>query len=152
MIKTRTIYRHWLVRAILYPIVGLLILYTLHFAGDLLTPMQTSAADRQQAAEYLATYNLPTPPKTFQRDGCTLWPDRLLGHDFDTACLKHDIAYWAGGPAQRQQVANQTLRQDVAESGPLGLIFGNVMYLAVTWFGDNGVSRVISSHWGFGWD
>ena len=150
--KFRTIYRNKYIRPLVYAPMILAGMYTAHFAADLLTPMQTTDADRIQAAEYLVDNNLPTPPRPFMRDGCTLWPDQFPGHDFNDACLKHDIAYWAGGSRELQKQVNKKFRQDVNQVGPLGPVFGFIMYTGVTWFGNNGVSRVINSHWGFGWD
>jgi hypothetical protein len=150
--RSRTIYRHFLIRAIVYPIILLAILYTMHFAADLLIPAETTAAHRAQAAAYLATHDLPTPDQPFAQDGCTLFPDQLPGHDFRSLCLKHDIAYWAGGPPERQYAVNQEFRRDVAAVGPLGPILAWPMYLSVAYVGDNGVSRVINSHWGYGWN
>lgn len=152
MMKTRTLYRNPVIRILLYPVVLLLILYTLHFTADLLTPLETTAADSAAAADYLEKQNLPTPPMDFVRDGCTLWPDALPGHDFGEACLAHYIGYWAGGSSEQKYHVNQTFKRDIAESGPAGPALAIVMHTGVTWFGDNGVSRVISSHWGFGWD
>lgn len=148
----RTIYRHRLLRPLIYTPMILAGLYTAHFAGDLLTPMQTSDTDREQAAAYLVEHNLPTPPEPFRRDGCTLWVDKLPGYDFNDACLKHDIAYWAGGSRTLQREVNNEFKEEVSQLGPLGPIFGFIMHTGVTWFGNNGVSRVIDSHWGFGWD
>ena len=150
--RLRTIYRHPVIRPLVYSPMILSGLYTAHFATDLLIPMQTTDADRAQAAVYLEAENLPTPPEEFRRDGCTLWPDKLPGHNFNEACLKHDIAYWAGGSREQQKKVNQEFRQDINETGLLGPVFGFIMYTGVTWFGNNGVSRVIDSHWGFGWD
>jgi len=147
-----TIYRHPVIRPLVYTPMILSGLYTAHFVGDLLTPMQTTDADRMQAAEYLTQENLPTPPEPFKRDGCTLWPDKLPGHDFNDACLKHDITYWAGGDRAQQKKVNQAFKADITETGPLGPVFAIIMYTGVTWFGNNGVSRVIDSHWGFGWN
>lgn len=150
--RLRTMYRHPLLRPIIYAPVVLLILYVLHFAADLLIPLETTEADRALATAYLEQHNLPTPPETFRRDGCTLWPDRLIGHDFNNACLHHDIAYWAGGSPEHQRYINQTFREEVSTTGFVGPTFGFIMYYGVTWFGNNGVSRVIDSHWGFGWN
>jgi len=152
MLKSRTLYRYTPIRYILYPLLVLVILYVLHFAGDLLTPMQTSAADRERAAAYVATHDLQIPDKEFARDGCTFFPDKLPGHDFNPACLQHDIAYWAGGPTSLQDTANLQFKDDVSEVGPLGPILAPVMYSSVAYLGNNGVSRIISSHWGFGWN
>jgi hypothetical protein len=151
MLKSRTLFRHTPIRIILYPVVLLLILYVLHFAGDLLTPMQTSSADRTLAAQYLVANELQTPNSVFARDGCTLFPDKLPGHDFDNPCLKHDIAYWAGGPSTLQESANLQFKEDIKGSGPLGFILGPIMYTSVAYLGNNGVSRIINSNWGFGW-
>ena len=126
-------------------------IYTIHFAVDLYIEVETTPEHQAQAEQYLIAENLPTPDLPFTRDGCTLWPDALFFHDFEEACLQHDIAYWAGGSAERQRQVNVAFRQKVAETGPLGPAFGLIMYSAVEYLGDNGVSRIVGSHWGYGW-
>jgi len=128
------------------------VLYTCHFAADLLIPVQTTAEQRALADAYLEQHDLPTPDYEFTQDGCTLFPDRLPGHDFRTVCLKHDIAYWAGGTAERQRAVNRQFREDIATVGPFGPLLAWPMYIGVVYFGDNGVSRVVNSHWGYGWE
>lgn len=150
--KLYTLYRNPYIRPFTYAALLLVALYTAHFAVDLITPMQTSDADQARAAQYLVEHDLPTPDQPFLRDGCTLWPDKLPGHDFNEACLQHDIAYWAGGSDELHRQTNIEFRYNVAKTGPLGPALGVIMAIGVTYFGDNGVSRVINSHWGFGWN
>ena len=103
-----------------YPPLFIASVYTAHFAVDLFIPAETTAEHRAMAAQYLEEENLPTPDLEFVRDGCTLWPDALFFHDFEDACLAHDIAYWAGGSKERQHAVNVAFKNDVASTGPLG--------------------------------
>ena len=105
----------------------------------------------ERANQYLIDNNLPQPDYEFTQDGCTLWPDKLPWHDFRAPCLTHDIAYWAGGNKELQKETNLALKDSIRHTGPLGPILGPIMYIGVTYFGDNGISRVINSHWGYGW-
>ena len=150
--RYRTIARKWYVRPFVYIGVFLIVLYGSHFAADLLIPYETTEEHMAMASNYLVAQNLPTPHEPFHADGCTLFPDALPWHDFEAACLEHDIAYWAGGPDELQAETNQNFKNNLSDSGPLGNIFGVLMYVGVVYFGDNGISRVIDSHWGFGWD
>ena len=134
-----------------YLLLALAALYTAHFAVDLIMPMETTATNIQSAHDYLEAKDLPTPDYEFTQDGCTLWPDRLPGHDFREVCLTHDIAYWAGGSKELQKETNQTFKESITHTGPLGFVLGSVMYFGIVYFGDNGISRVINSEWGYGW-
>ncbi len=134
-----------------YPPLLIVTIYVAHFAVDLFIPTVTTPADIEAAAQYLDEENLPTPDLAFTRDGCTLWPDALFFHDFEAACRTHDIAYWAGGSLERQHDVNAAFRADIGETGPLGPALGYIMYLGVEYLGNNGVSRTVGSHWGYGW-
>lgn len=135
----------------IYPLLLLAIIYTAHFAVDLFIPFETTAEHVAMAEAYLERNQLPTPDFVFTSDGCTLWPDALFFHDFTSACLTHDIAYWAGGSPELQQQTNQSLQEDIAQTGPLGPVFGYLMYVGVKYLGDNGVSHMVGSEWGYGW-
>ena len=139
------------IRWYVYPPLFVASIYVAHFSVDLLIPVETTDYDRQLAASYLAAENLPTPDLPFTRDGCTLWPDALFFHDFEEACRRHDITYWAGGSPERQHEVNVAFREDIRETGPLGPALGHLMYIGVEYLGDNGVSRTVGSHWGYGW-
>lgn len=139
-------------RKIVYPIIVIATIYTAHFAVDLFIPTITTDEDRILAQEYLDSKNLPTPDKEFSRDGCTLWPDKLPGHDFTEPCLTHDIAYWAGGDTELQRAANQSFKTAIVKTGPIGFVLSPIMYIGVEYLGNNGVSRTVGSHWGFGWN
>jgi len=152
MILARTIYRKTFVRILVFPLVLLAILYTAHFSTDLFIPAVTTQGDIDRAKAYLTAEGLETPDREFVRDGCTLWPDKLPGHDFNEVCLTHDIAYWAGGDSERQKNANLEFKESIEQTGPLGFVLAPIMYAAVAYLGNNGVSRVVSSHWGFGWN
>ena len=134
-----------------YLLLALASLYAAHFVVDLIMPMKTTPAQVETANQYLIDNNLPQPDYEFTQDGCTLWPDKLPWHDFRAPCLTHDIAYWAGGNKELQKETNLALKDSIRHTGPLGPILGPIMYIGVTYFGDNGISRVINSHWGYGW-
>lgn len=131
---------------------GILALYLLLFIGDVLTRPAITEPERTLAHQYLATAHLATPPNAFSHDGCTGWPDRLLGHDFYEPCLRHDIAFWAGGTDTHRTKANRTFREDMKTTGPFGPFFAQIAYVGVAYFGDNSVSRIIGSNWGYGWN
>jgi hypothetical protein len=118
---------------------------------DLLIPTDTTEAHQAHATTYLAQHNLPEPDYPFTRDGCTLFPDQLPGHDFYQACLDHDIAYWAGGSEALRHEVNLAFHEAITHTGHLGPVLAPIMYYAVTYLGNNGVSRTVGSHWGYGW-
>jgi hypothetical protein len=143
--------RKWYIRPFVYTAMAFLVLYGSHFTADLLIPYETTDEHRALAQQYLAEHSLPTPHEPFHTDGCTLFPDWLPWHDFTAACLQHDIAYWAGGSEALQQQTNEEFRTNLHDSGPYGEFFGTLMYIGVVYIGDNGISRLIDSHWGYGW-
>lgn len=151
MLLRHTIMRKWYLRPLVYVAMVLLVLYGSHFTADLLIPYETTDEHRARATDYLATHELRTPHEPFHTDGCTLFPDRLPFHDFEAACLTHDIGYWASGSTERQAAVNQRFKEDLQAAGPWGAFFGTVMYIGVVYLGDNGISRIVDSHWGYGW-
>lgn len=84
------------------------------------------------------------PPHRFTTDGCSLWPDG----SWVSCCVDHDMAYWCGGSCEDRAHADATLRQCVAEHGPVGM--GTTMYVGVRigappWY-------PFPFRWGYGWD
>ena len=128
-------------------LLGLLILVP---TLDIMIQPEVTAKQTARSLVYLEQTQLPIPPKPFTHDGCTLFPDRLLGHDFTEACLAHDIAYWAGGSDWYRSEADLALATAVSETGPLGLVISPFFYLAVRTFGDTWPIRQLNAHWGYG--
>lgn len=132
---------------------GLFFLYGIYVTVDVLTVPVLPIDAQTMAFEYLKTNNLPTPPRPFTYDGCTAWPDELPYHKFEVACIKHDIAYWAGGPETLKVVADAQFAIDLHEAGPLGQdVFAPIMYNAVKHGGNNAFSEAIGSNWGYGYN
>jgi hypothetical protein len=118
---------------------------------DFYTTPLTSEAELEAAELYLAKTGLPTPPRAFAHDGCTLYPDSLPFHDFQKACLKHDISYWAGGSTELRKATDEDFYRNLQETGPLGSsLFAPVMYAAVRSFGDSWLSHKLGANWGYG--
>lgn len=131
----------------------IILMYLVISVCDYMTTPLTLEVEREEASHYLAESNLPTPPRTFAHDGCTLFPDVLLSHDFYQACLNHDIGYWAGGSKEQRDAVDLTFYNQLKDTGPLGsLFFAPVMYTAVHYFGNNWLSHKMGSNWGFGWN
>jgi hypothetical protein len=86
----------------------------------------------------------PMPPHPFTSEGCSLWPD----FTWVDCCIKHDMAYWCGGPAADRKKADDALGECVAQHssasmGSLmeaGVRLGGVPWLPFPW------------RWGYGWD
>jgi hypothetical protein len=128
-------------------------LWVMVLISDFLTTPPTSAAESAAATKYLLATGLPTPPRPFAHDGCTLFPDSLLGHDFYPACINHDIGYWAGGSMEQRDTIDMQFYLELKETGFLGpVFFAPLMYTAVHYLGNNWLSHQIGSNWGFGWN
>lgn len=119
---------------------------------DLFTPPTTTEEMRQDALNFLETTGKPTPDHIFSQDGCSLFFDSLLWHDFTEACLAHDIRYWAGGPISERENADLALRNDIVHTGPLGPAIAPLMYSGVRIFGNSFITKAVGAHWGYGWD
>ncbi len=104
------------------------------------------------AETYRIEHDLPMPPQMFVYDGCTLFPERMMGHDFSTACLRHDVAYWLGGSDADKVRADAVFRDALSTSGPLGFVFAPLMHTAVRIFGDTWIAKLCNANWGFGWN
>lgn len=87
------------------------------------------------------------PPRAFTSDGCSLWPDTVLGTSLTDACAKHDIEYWIGGNSVDRKNADIELRDKINQKIPL---VGDIMYLGVRMFG--GMYIPAPWRWGYGFD
>ena len=96
--------------------------------------------------------NKETPPNAFTQDGCSLFPDTLLWHDFRPACLDHDIAYWAGGSDLDKVSADLDFKDAVSETGPIGTLIAPFMYIGVSVFGDSWLTKLVGANWGYGYN
>ena len=81
------------------------------------------------------------PPKPFEYDGCTLFPDGDWG---EPCCYQHDLDYWRGGTYRERLESDRRLRKCVAGQGkwyhpPIAWI----MYVGVRIFG--------AFYWPFPW-
>ncbi len=120
---------------------------------DFLTTPPTNESERELARQYLTETTLPTPPRAFTHDGCTLFPDAFPLHNFYDACINHDIGYWAGGDTSTRDAVDLRFYHELKNTGPLSAIFfAPIMYTAVHYFGNNWLSHQIGSNWGFGWN
>lgn len=85
----------------------------------------------------------------FTTDGCSAFPDGLLGHEdlWLECCTEHDYAYWKGGTYQERLDADRKLRACVARVGEpevaalmlAGVRVGGTPYLPTRF------------RWGYGW-
>jgi len=87
------------------------------------------------------------PPKEFNTDGCTLWPQAIFGISWEEACIDHDIKYWVGGSEEERLKADLKLRDDVNRLFP-GM--GDLMYWGVR-VGGRGLKPLIPWPWGWGY-
>lgn len=89
--------------------------------------------------------------KSFESDGCSLFPDRSLINEDDwcECCIEHDIAYWQGGTENERKQADklfkecvlaQTQDEALANMMYVGVRFGGSPYFP-TWY-----------RWGYGWN
>lgn len=129
-----------------------LMLVSVFFALDIFIVPETTDTEQRRAQAYVAERQLEEPPYSFTHDGCSLFPDYLLWHDFRAACFSHDIAYWAGGRDSLRLAADQQLLTDIKKTGVLGIPLGYLMYSGVRIFGDSFVSALADAEWGYGWD
>ncbi len=112
----------------------------------------TTAEVRALAVRTTLAAGKTVPPGDFVFDGCTLFPEQLLGLDLTRACLEHDIAYWAGGTAEERNVADLAFKTAVAEAGKAGTILAPLAYTGVYLFGNTWFTRIFNANWGFGWN
>lgn len=143
--------KNWALKILIYG-TAVFAVYLLFLVGDVLLAPKITTGEESRALAYALSHNLTIPPIAFYHDGCTAFPDSLPGHDLYEACLNHDIAYWLGGSEAERQQANVILRDEAKATGPLGILLAPVMYIAVQHFGNNWVSRILGSNWGYGWN
>lgn len=139
-------------RRIVITLSSLALSYWVLFAIDVYTKPVVTAADTAHAVAYAASHSKPLPPIPFYHDGCTAFPDHILGHDLYESCITHDIGNWLGGTEEERRQVNLDLRNNVAETGPLGPALGLLMYASVQYLGDNWVSHYRGTNWGYGWN
>lgn len=126
--------------------------YWVLFAIDVYTKPAVTEADTARALAYAAARNKLIPPIPFYHDGCTAFPDQILGHDLYESCITHDIGNWLGGTEADRRQVNLDLKDNVAKTGPLGPALGLLMYVSVQYLGDNWVSHYRGTNWGYGWN
>jgi hypothetical protein len=98
------------------------------------------------AAEIYSKSNLQKllPPRAFKSDGCSCFPDG----NWVECCIRHDLAYWAGGTGKERLDADRELEKCVSEKGyPITAFF---MYYGVRVGGVWWLPTPF--RWGFGWD
>jgi len=83
-------------------------------------------------------------PKQFTTDGCSLFPNCLLGENLTEICIEHDLKYWAGGSEEERRQADLVLRDAVNEKIKF---LGDVMY----WKSRIGGHSLIPSPWRWGY-
>jgi len=89
------------------------------------------------------------PPKPFQSDGCSAWPDKWLGgQDLYEGCFIHDLFYWCGRPGDDlgRLKADAWLMLWVAQNVDVQL--AQTMFIGVRTGGTEHLST--SWRWGFG--
>ncbi len=121
-------------------------------AADRANIPETTAEVRALAVRTTLAGGKAIPPGDFVFDGCTLFPERLLGLDLTRACLEHDIAYWAGGTTEERRAADIVFKAAVAEAGRAGTILAPLAYTGVHLFGDTWLTKIFDANWGFGWN
>jgi|AntRauTorckE6833_2_1112554.scaffolds.fasta_scaffold00807_15 hypothetical protein len=135
-----------------YFIIGIVTIFSF---GVVLERMQIpvpTVTELRDAYQYGQTNDKPTPPQPFRFDGCTLFPDQILGTSFRQACLQHDIAYWYGGSAMERLTADQAFKQAIQAEGFVGRLFQQPIYWSVRLFGDTILLRPLNANWGFGYN
>jgi hypothetical protein len=99
---------------------------------------------KERIGAYQSFRNIIRP---FTSDGCSQFPDSMIGMDYEECCLQHDYAYWRGGTSQERTDADAALGACVGSSAfsalgtmmELGVTFGGAAPLPTTW------------RWGYGW-
>jgi hypothetical protein len=91
-----------------------------------------------------------TALKTFQYDGCTLFPEgtRAQPQLWSECCREHDLYYWAGGSRSKRRAADRALRDCVSAKGAPGV--ARLMYLGVI-AGSRSPVKVPGQNWGNAW-
>ena len=138
-------------RGSVYSIFVIILLISI-FVYEELNVYQTTEDMKSQAEQTVIESNKNLPPNEFTQDGCTLFPNKIPWHDFRPACLEHDISYWAGGTEEEKRAADIALRETISHTGPIGPVFGHIMYAGVKVFGDSWLTKKVNANWGYGWD
>jgi len=82
--------------------------------------------------------------KPFSTDGCSQFPDSVVGMDYEECCLDHDYAYWKGGTFEQKQRADEQLGQCVGTKSFSAL--GSMMEMGV----GIGGSASLPTNWRWG--
>jgi hypothetical protein len=91
-----------------------------------------------------SSFQDPLPPRTFESDGCSLWPDG----NWLECCVQHDLSYWQGGTREARKDADLQLRNCVSAKGHP--IISRIMFLGVRIGGVWWLPTPF--RWGFGWN
>ena len=86
----------------------------------------------------------PLPPKAFESDGCSCWPDS----DWVECCVQHDLIYWKEGTHLEKKEADLKLKECVSKKGHR--ILGTLMYYGTRIGGVWWLPTPF--RWGFGWE
>ena len=84
----------------------------------------------------------------FKTDFCTGWLDGTFEYDWSECCLKHDLAFWAGGTLEDRNAMDKNLRQCVRDKA-------NDFYATIIYFGVRAGRyspvKLESKKWGNAW-
>jgi len=85
----------------------------------------------------------------FTSDGCSMFPDGTLADAtlWQSCCIEHDVAYYAGGPEAAREAADRALQTCITELTNPGL--GDLMYAGVRIGGTPALPT--PWRWGYGW-
>ena len=84
---------------------------------------------------------------SFSSDGCSQFPDSIVGMDFEECCMEHDHAYWKGGTFEQKEIADNQLASCVGEKA-----FGMLGSSMKTGVGIGGGANLPTTwRWGYGW-
>lgn len=133
-------------------VIALTLLGGVIVAADRANIPDTTAEVRALAVRSTLEARKTIPPRDFKFDGCTLFPEHILGLNLTRACLDHDIAYWAGGTAEERAAADQAFKTAVAAAGKAGTIVAPLVYFGTYLFGDTWLTKLFDANWGFGWN
>lgn len=91
--------------------------------------------------------------KPFKSDGCSVIGP--IAHFFGyhnkqiaSCCLKHDVAYWQGGPVRLKFAADRVFRECLVSSAELSPVVAWGMWLGVA---VGGFIPHPNFRWGYGW-
>lgn len=85
----------------------------------------------------------PKPPRSFENNGCSYSPDRILGYAIWPACVLHDWHYSGRVPGMDKKTADKHFRTNLwralryqGATWPMAAWITASRYIAVTKFGD----------------